>query len=67
MAESTDKTLQTISQIDIQIRDMYDDLEALNVKQNPDTNKQNQILNKIQEMQQLKSSLYTNVSNNGIQ
>ena len=64
MAESTDKTLQTISQIDIQIREMYDDLEALNVKQNPDTNKQNQLLNKIQEMQQLKSSLYTNVSNN---
>ena len=31
MAASTDKTLQTISQIDIQIREMYDDLEALNV------------------------------------
>jgi len=64
MTNSTDQTLKTISQIDIQIQDMYDDLEALSVKQNPNANKQNEILKKIQELQHLKTSLYTSVSNN---
>jgi len=64
MTGSTDQTLKTISQIDSQIQGMYNDLEALSVEQNPNANKQNQILQKIQELQQLKTSLYTSVSNN---
>lgn len=64
MVSTTNQTLKTISEIDIQIQGMYDDLEALSVKQNPDANKQNQILKKIQELQQSKSSLYTSISNN---
>ena len=64
MTGSTDQTLKTISQIDSQIQGMYNDLEALSVEQNPNVNKQNQILQKIQELQQLKTSLYTSVSNN---
>lgn len=64
MASPTDQTLKTISEIDIQIQGMYDDLEALSVKQNPDSNKQSHLLKKIQELQQLKTSLYTSVSNN---
>jgi len=61
---SSDQTLQTIRQIDGQIQTMYNDLEALSVQPNPDVNKQNQMLQKIQELQQLKTSLYTSLSNN---
>ena len=64
MASSTDKTIKTIGEIDIQIQELYDDLEILSVKANPNVNKQNQLLSKIQELQQLKSALYLNVSNN---
>ena len=64
MASPTDQTLNTIGQLDIQIESMYNDLEALSVKQNPNANEQNQILQKIQELQQLKTSLYTSVSTN---
>lgn len=62
--ENTDQTMNTIEQIDGQIQSMYINLEALNVQSNPDINKQNQLLQKIQELQQLKSSLYTSMSNN---
>jgi hypothetical protein len=62
--ENTDQTMNTIEQIDGQIQSMYINLEALNVQSNPDINKQNQLLQKIQELQQLKSSLYTSLSNN---
>ena len=61
--KSDDQTLKTISQIDTQIQHIYNNLEALSVKANPDLNKQNQMLQKIQELQQLKSSLYTSLSN----
>ena len=64
MTGSTDQTINTIRQIDSQIQGMYNDLEALSVEQNPNASKQNQILQKIQELQQLKTSLYTSVSNN---
>ena len=64
MASPTDQTLNTIGQLDIQIESMYNDLEALSVEQNPNANEQNQILQKIQELQQLKTSLYTSVSTN---
>jgi hypothetical protein len=57
-------TLKTIREIDVQIQGMYDDLEALSVKQNPNVNKQNQLIQKIQELQRMKTSLYTSVSNN---
>lgn len=60
---TSDQTLQTIRQIDGQIQTMYNDLEALSVQPNPDVNKQNQMLQKIQELQQLKTSLYTSLSN----
>ena len=59
-----EQTLQTIGEIDGQIQTMYNDLEALSVQPNPDVNKQNQILQKIQELQQLETSLYTSLSNN---
>jgi hypothetical protein len=61
---SSDQTIQTISQIDKQIQSIYADLEALSVQQNPNVDKQNQMLQKIQELQQLKTSLYTSLSNN---
>jgi len=62
--ENTEQTMNTIEQIDEQIQSMYTNLEALNVKSNPDVDKQNQILQKIQELQHLKSSLYISMSNN---
>jgi hypothetical protein len=62
--DNTDKTLQTVGQIDSQIQDIYNNLEALNVKANPDINKQNQMLQKIQELETLKSSLFKSVSDN---
>ena len=58
-----DQTLQTVGQIDNQIQSVYNNLEALSVQQNPDLNKQNQMLQKIEELQQLKSSLYTSINN----
>jgi len=58
-----DQTMNTIQQIDEQIKNMYDNLEALSVEKNPNLNKQNNILQKIRELQALKSSLYTSVSN----
>ena len=61
---NTDQTVQTIGQIDTQIQDIYNNLEALSVKSNPDINKQNQMLQKIQELESLKSALYTTLSNN---
>ena len=61
--KTDDQTLKTISQIDTQIQHIYNNLEALSVKPSPDLNKQNQMLQKIQELQQLKSSLYTSLSN----
>jgi hypothetical protein len=64
MANVTKQTFETIGEIDVQIQGMYNDLEALSVQQNPDEIKQNQILKKIQELEQLKSSLYTSFSNN---
>jgi len=64
MVSTTEQTLKTISDIDIQIQGLYDDLEALSVEQNPNENKQNQLLTKIQELQHLKSNLYTSFSNN---
>lgn len=59
---NSDQTLHTIGQIDGQIQSIYTDLEALSVQSNPDINKQNQMLQKIQELQQLKTSLYTSLS-----
>jgi hypothetical protein len=50
---SSDQTIQIISQIDIQIQGIYADLEALSVQQNPNVDKQNQMLQKIQELQLL--------------
>ena len=53
-SEALSNTEVTIDEIDGQINSMYSDLEALNVQSNPDINKQNQLLQKIQELQQLK-------------
>lgn len=61
---SSEQTLQTIQQIDTQIQDIYNNLETLNVQPNPDINKQNQLLQKIQELQTLKNSLFVSMSNN---
>ena len=61
--ERGDQTLQTVGQIDAQIQSIYNNLEALSVQQNPDLNKQTQLLQKIEELQQLKSSLYTSINN----
>ena len=57
-----DQTMNTIQQIDRQIENMYDNLEALSVERNPNLNEQNNILKKIQELQTLKSSLYNSLS-----
>jgi hypothetical protein len=63
-SEALSNTEVTIDEIDGQINSMYSDLEALNVQSNPDVKKQNQILQKIQELQGLKSGLYTTISSN---
>ena len=60
--QKDDQTLQTIGQIDAQIQSIYNNLEALSVQTNPDVNKQNALLQQIQQLQALKSSLYTSVS-----
>ena len=39
-----DQTMNTIQQIDEQIKNMYDNLEALSVEKNPNLNKQNNTL-----------------------
>ena len=44
-----DQTLQTIGQIDAQIQSIYNNLEALSVQTNPDVNKQNALLQQIQQ------------------
>ena len=61
-----DQTLNNIKQIDNQIKSLYNNLERLSVKSNPNINRQNQILQKIKELQQLKSSFYTSISNSYI-
>ena len=53
----------TINQIDLQISDLYKSLEALTVQANPDLSEQNKILEQISDLQNLKSNLYTNLSN----
>jgi hypothetical protein len=59
-----DQTLQTVGQIDDQIQSIYNNLETLSVQQNPNLDKQTQMLHKIEELQQLKSSLYVSINNN---
>ena len=60
------QTLNNIKQIDNQIKSLYNNLERLSVKSNPNINKQNQILQQIKDLQQLKSSFYTSISNSYI-
>lgn len=56
------QTITTISQLDVQISELYTELEKLTVQLNPDISQQQKILNNIDELQQLKISLYTNIS-----
>jgi hypothetical protein len=60
------KTIQTISQIDAQIQNVYSNLELLSIQTSPDLKKQNALLEQIDKLQQLKSSLYTSVSDSYI-
>jgi len=57
------QTIQTINQIDAQMGSLYQNLEQLSVQSNPDLNKQNQIIQQIENLQQLKQNLYQNLSN----
>ena len=56
------QTVTTISQVDVQISELYTELEKLTVQLNPDISQQQKILNNIDELQQLKISLYNNIS-----
>jgi hypothetical protein len=62
--QGTIKIIQSINQIDTQIQSLYQQLEQLSVVSNPDLNKQQQILDEIQQLQTLKEDLYNNVSEN---
>ena len=57
------QAVTTIKQIEQEIRNLYTSLEEMSVTTNPDLNKQNKILTKIENLQTLKSSLYENLSN----
>ena len=62
--QSTIQLIQSINQIDTQIQSLYQNLEQISVTSNPDLNKQQQILDEIQQLQTLKEDLYKNVSDN---
>ena len=53
--------ITTISQIDVQISDLYKELEKITVQQNPDLVKQQQLLDSIKQLQELKITLYNEV------
>ena len=55
-------TIITIKKIEQEIRNQYSSLEEMSVLANPDLSKQNQILSKIEELQQLKTSMYESLS-----
>jgi hypothetical protein len=57
------QTIQTINQIDSQMGSLYQNLERLSVQSSPDLNKQNQIIQQIENLQKLKQGLYQNLSN----
>jgi len=56
------QTVTSISQVDVQISELYTELEKLTVQLNPDISQQQKILNNIDELQKLKISLYNNIS-----
>ena len=56
--QSTIQIIQSINQIDTQIKSLYQNLEQISVTSNPDLNKQQQILDEIQQLQTLKEDLY---------
>jgi len=56
------QTVTSISQVDVQISELYTELEKLTVQLNPDISQQQKLLNNIDELQQLKISLYNNIS-----
>jgi len=62
--QNTIQIIQSINQIDTQIKLLYQNLEQISVTSNPDLNKQQQILDEIQQLQTLKEDLYKNVSDN---
>lgn len=57
-----DQTMNTIQQIDQQMQNIYNNLEALSVERNPNMAEQGRLLQKIKELQALKSSLYNSLS-----
>jgi hypothetical protein len=57
------QTIQTINQIDSQMGSLYQNLEQLSVQSSPDLNKQNKIIQEIENLQKLKQNLYQNLSN----
>ena len=56
------QTVTSISQVDVQISELYTELEKLTVQLNPDISEQQKILKNIDELQELKISLYKNIS-----
>lgn len=56
------QTVTSISQVDVQISELYTELEKITVQLNPDISQQQKILGNIDELQQLKISLYNNIS-----
>ena len=56
------QTVTSISQVDVQISELYTELEKLTVQLNPDISQQQKILNNIDKLQKLKISLYNNIS-----
>lgn len=56
------QTVVSISQVDVQISELYAELEELTVQVNPDISQQQKILKNIEELQELKINLYKNIS-----
>lgn len=56
--------INSIKKIEREIKRLYNSLEELSVNQNPDLKKQKQLISDIKYLQQLKESLYKNISYN---
>lgn len=58
------RIVTSINQIDAQIAELYGNLEASSANSSPDISNQENIIKKIDALQKLKTSLYTNLNDN---
>jgi hypothetical protein len=56
--------IQTINQLDKQIKSLYEKIQQISVKSNPNLTDQTKILKEIEQLEALKEDLYTNIGDN---